>query len=233
MASSNPFKGYQFDKHIIIQAVFWYCRYSLSYQDIEELMNERGVKVDHSTLQRWVETFIPLVEVQVRRRKKCVGKSWRMDETYIKVKGEWCYLYRAVDKEGNTIDFLLCKNRDTEAAKRFIKKAIENNGVPLKINIDKSGGNTAALEEINQERKIAGEEPIEVRRIKYLNNRVEQDHRFIKRLTRPMLGFKSFISAGITLAGIEIVRMIKKGQLKSSILGQKPMEQFKELFASC
>lgn len=110
-----------------------------------------------------------------------------MDETYIKVKGEWCYLYRAVDKENNTIDFLLCKNRDTEAAKRFFKKAIENNGVSLKINIDKSGANTAALDEINQERKIAGEEPIEVRRIKYLNNQVEQDHRFIKRLTRRCL----------------------------------------------
>ena len=216
-----------------MQGVYWYCRYSLSYRDIEELMNERGVEVDHSTLQRWVEAFIPLIEGQVRRRKKPVNGSWRMDETYIKVKREWHYLYRAVDKEGNTIDFLLCKNRDTETAKRFFKKAIENNGVPVKINIDKSGANTAALEEINQERKIAGKEPIEVRRIKYLNNQVEQDHRFIKRLTRPMLGFKSFISAGITLAGIEIVRMIKKCQLKTSILGQKPMDQFKELFASC
>ncbi len=172
-----------------------------------------------------------MIEGQVKLRKKPVGGSWRMDKTYIKVKGEWCYLYRAVDKEGNTIDFLLSKNRDTEAAKGFFKKAIENNGVPLKINIDKSGANTAALEEINQERKSAGEEPIEIRRIKYLNNPVEQDHRFIKRLTRPMLGFKSFISAGITLVGIEIVRMIKKGQLKSFILCQTPIQQFRELFA--
>ncbi len=141
MAFSNPFKGYQFDKHIILQAVYWYCRYSLSYRDIEELMNERGVEVDHSTMQRWVAVFIPLIEGQVKLRKKPVVRSWRMDETYIKVKGEWFYLYRAVDKEGNTIDFLLCKNRDTEAAKGFFKKAIENNGVPLKINIDKSGAN--------------------------------------------------------------------------------------------
>jgi putative transposase len=153
-------------------------------------MNERGVEVDHSTLQRWVEAFIPLIEAQVKRRKKTVNGSWRMDETYIKVKGEWCYLYRAVDKENNTIDFLLCKNRDTEAAKCFFKEAIENNGVPLKINIDKSGANTAALEEINQERKTAEEEPIEVRRIKYLNNQVEQEHRFIKRLTRLMAWFQ-------------------------------------------
>lgn len=230
MASSNPFKGYHFDKSLILQAVYWYCRYSLSYRDIEELMKERGVEVDHATIQRWVEAFIPLIEEQVKRRKKRVNGSWRMDETYINVKGKWCYLYRAIDKEGNTIDFLLCQKRDTEGATQFFNKAIAANGVPLKINIDKSGANTAALANINEEREKAKQPLIEVRRIKYLNNQVEQDHRFIKRLTRPMLGFKSFISASITLAGIEIVRMIKKGQLKSSILGPMPLEQFKELF---
>lgn len=230
MKAENSFKGYQFHKDIILQAVYWYCRYSLSYRDIEELMEERGVEVDHSTIQRWAENFLPLVENRVKRRKKRVNGSWRMDETYVKVKGDWVYLYRAVDTEGNTIDFLLCKNRDKKAAKRFFKKAIQNNGVPLKINIDKSGANTAALEEINKERVKAGERPIEVRRIKYLNNIVEQDHRFIKRLTRPMMGFQSFISAGITLAGIEVVRMIKKGQLQSEY-DASPFQQFKELFA--
>jgi len=230
MKSSNPFKGYQFPKIIILQAVYWYCRYSLSYRDIEELMKERSIEVDHATVQRWVEIFIPLIEDRVKRRKKRVNGSWRMDETYIKVKGKWTYLYRAVDTEGNTIDFLLCENRDKQAAKRFFTKAILNNGTPLKINIDKSGANTAALEEINEERVDARKKPIEVRRIKYLNNIVEQDHRFIKRLTRPMLGFKSFISAGITLAGIEIVRMIKKGQLQSAY-DASPFQQFTTLFA--
>ena len=121
-----------------------------------------GVKVDHSSMQRWVKAFIPLIEEQARRRKKPVNGSWRMDETYIKVKGKCCNLYHAVDKEGSTIDFLLCKNRDTEAAKRFFKKAIESNGVPLKINIDKSGANTAALEEINKDEK-----PLEKSRLKF------------------------------------------------------------------
>ena len=231
MKSSNPFKGYQFDKSIILQTVYWYCRYSLSYRDVEELISERGIEVDHATVQRWVQSFLPLIEGRVNRKKKRVNGSWRMDETYIKVKGKWVYLYRAVDTEGNTIDFLLCKERDAKAATRFFKKAIGNNGVPQKINIDKSGANTAALEKINEERVKAGKKPIEVRRIKYLNNIIEQDHRFIKRLTRPMLGFKCFISAGITLAGIEIVRMIKKGQLKSSKSDELPLHQFKALFA--
>ncbi len=163
-------------------------------------MNERGVEVDHSTMQRWVAVFIPLIEGQVRLRKKPVGRSWRMDETYIKVKGEWCYLYRAVDKEGNTIDFLLCKNRDTEAAKGFFKKAIENNGVPLK-----------GFDESSESPSRAGPP---------LDQAADATDAW----------FQIIISAGITLVGIEIVRMIKKGQLKSSILGQTPIEQFRELF---
>jgi len=231
MKTINPFQFHQFPKAIILQAVFWYCRYGLSYRDIEELMQERGVEVDHATLQRWVVKFIPMVEKQMRRKKKSVHRKWFMDETYIKVKGKWCYLYRAVDRSGATIDCLLSKRRDTQAAKRFFKKAMRNNGAPLKVNIDKSGANTAALKEINKERKEAGRKAIEVSRIKYLNNLIEHDHRFIKRLTQPMLGFKSFISAKITLIGIEMVRMIKKGQLKSSISSHLPLEQFKELFA--
>ena len=132
-----------------------------------------------------------------------------MDETYVKVKGVWKYLYRAVDKEGKTIDFILTANRDKAAAKRFFDKAMAANGTPEKITMDKSGANKAAIDEINADMEIA----MLVRQIKYLNNIVEQDHRAVKRITKPMLGFKSFQSAKSILAGIELMHMIRKGQL--------------------
>ena len=147
-----------------------------------------------------------------------------LDETYISVKGQWKYLYRAVDKAGRTVDFLLTAKRDRKAASRFLRKAIDQCGVPQKITIDKSGANTAAVESYNVEQ----ESGIELRQVKYLNNIVEQDHRAVKRMTRPMLGFKSFWSAAITLAGIELMHMIRKGQLKGS--GKScPAQQFYSL----
>ena len=209
MAGKERFHGGHFPKCIVFQAVFWYLRYSLSYRDIEELMKERGVELDHATVQRWVVKYTPILEVEFRKRKKAVGTSWRMDETYIKVKGKWRYLYRAVDKEGKTIDFLLTKNRDKLAAKRFLIKAIDNNGVPEKITIDGSAANKSALEEYNNKNNTS----IEIRQVKYFNNIVEQDHRGVKRITNTMLGFKSFDSASITLNGIEIVHTLRKKQL--------------------
>jgi putative transposase len=176
---------------------------------VEELLSIRGVKVDHATIQRWVYKFTPLVEATFRKRKKAVGNFWRMDETYIKVKGEWRYLYRAVDKEGNTVDFLLTKRRNKRAAHLVLLKAIENNSKPVTINIDQSGANKQAIRTYNK-RTLS---KIKIRQCKYLNNRVEADHRFIKWRTQNMLGFKSFASASRTLAGIEIIRMIKKGQV--------------------
>jgi putative transposase len=209
--SQLTFKGSHFPKCVILQTVYWYLRYALSYRDIEELMEERGVEVDHSTVQRWVVKYTPLLETEIRKRKKTVGTSWRMDETYIKVKGIWHYLYRAVDKENNTIDFLLTRKRDKKSAKGFFIKAISNNGLPEKINIDKSGSNLSAIQGYNTEYNTT----IEIRQVKYLNNIIEQDHRAIKRIVKGMLGFKSFDSASITLNGIEMVRMIKKGQIKT------------------
>ena len=209
MASKERFHGGHFPKCIVLQAVFWYLRYSLSYRDIEELMEERGVELDHATVQRWVVKYTPILEVEFRKRKEAVGTSWRMDETYIKVKGIWHYLYRAVDKEGNTIDFLLTRKRDKKAAKRFLIKAINHNGFPEKITIDGSAANKAAIEEFNSDNDTT----IEIRQVKYLNNIVEQDHRGVKRITNAMLGFKSFDSASITLNGIEIVHALRKGQL--------------------
>ena len=203
------FKGAHFPKEIILTGVRWYVAYPLSYRHVEELMEERGVSVDHATLQRWVVKYSPQLEEMFHRRKRHVWLSWRMDETYIKVKGAWCYLYRAVDKYGQTIDFLLTKERDEAAAKRFLTKAIRRHGVPEKITIDGSAANAAAIKSDNAEHGTA----IIIRTIKYLNNVVEQDHRGIKRVTRPMLGFKSFDTAHDTLVGIERMHMIKKRQM--------------------
>jgi len=185
----------------------------LSYRDLEELMQERGYAVDHSTIQRWVANYAPRIEKVFRKIKRRTGLRWRLDETYIKIKGDWKYLYRAVDKNGNTIDFLLTAKRDTKAVRRFLNKAIGSNGKPSLINIDKSGANTAGIKQYNTDEN----KRVKIRQCKYLNNIVEQDHRFIKRVTRPMLGFKSFRSARATLAGIELWRMLKKNQGKSSL----------------
>jgi putative transposase len=170
------FKGHCFSKEIILQAVYFQLRFSLSYRDIEELLSIRGVAVDHATVQRWVYKFTPLVETGLAKRRKRVGNSWRMDEIDIKVKGEWTYLYRAVDKEGNTVDFLLTRRRSKLAADKFLLKAINNNGCPKVINIDKSGVNREAIRTYNKRRL----KRIRIRQCKYLNNRVEGDHRFIK-----------------------------------------------------
>ena len=176
-------------------------------------MQERGYAVDHSTIQRWVVHYAPRIEKAFRKNKKWVGLRWRLDETYIKIKGQWKYLYRAVDKQGKTIDFLLTAKRDTKAARRFLNKAIGSSGKPSLINIDKSGANTAAIKQYNNDEN----KRVKIRQCKYLNNLIEQDHRFIKRITRPMLGFKSFWSARATLAGIELWRMLKKSQSRNSL----------------
>ncbi len=227
MVVEEKFPGGHFPKCIVLQTVYWYLRYSLSYRDIEELMEERGIELDHATVQRWVVKYSPLIVAEFRKKKKAVGSSWRMDETYIKIKGIWSYLYRAVDKEGNTIDFLLTRRRDTKAAKRFLVKAIKHNGIPEKITIDGSAANKAALEEYNSDKGTS----IEIRQVKYLNNIVEQDHRGIKRITNSILGFKSFRSARITLDGIETVHMLRKMQLQSDNCAQNLAETFYSLAA--
>ncbi len=203
-------KGMRFPVEVILVCTRWYAAYPLSCRHLEEMMEECGVFVDHSTVNRWAIRFLPLLENIFRRKyKRSVGGSWRMDETYIKVKGAWKYLYRAVDKEGNTIDFLLTAKRDKAAAMRFFKKAINSNDMPEKVVMDKSGANKAAIDQIIKDDDTS----IVVRQVKYLNNIVEQDHRAVKRMTKPMLGFKSFQSAKNILAGIELIHMIRKGQL--------------------
>ena len=202
-------KGHCYPKSIILQAVYFKLRFTLSYRDVEEIMKIRGVLVDHATIQCWVYKFTPLLESATKKRKGRVGGSWRLDETYIKVNGIWCYLYRAVDKLGHTVDFLLTRKRQRISAQSFLIKAISNNCRPRVINIDKSGSNTAKIKVYNK-RSFS---KIKIRQGKYLNNIVEQDHRFIKWRIQNGLGFKSFESARRTLSGIEVVHMLRKNQM--------------------
>lgn len=221
----KAFKRQHYPVDIIAQCVRWYLAYSLSLRNLEEMMAERGIIVDHSTLHRWVLRLVPLLNKAFRQHKRPVGRRWRMDETYIRVRGQWKYLYRAVDTEGQTIDFLLTARRDAAATLRFFRKAIRQHGEPEVVTIDKSGANTAALAKLNADKP--DEEAITVRQNKYLNNLVEQDHRNIKRRTRQMLGLKSFRRAQTILGGIELIHMIRKGQYQHPQGdGFSPAEQF-------
>ena len=203
------FKRLHYPIEVMLVCVRWYVAYPLSLRHLEEVMSERGITVDHSTIHRWAIKMLPVLTAICRRRKRPVGRSWRMDETYIKVAGQWKYLYRAVDKSGDTVDFLLRAKRDHAAARAFFERAIGLHDVPDKIAIDKSGANTAAIVSIQADSGLT----ITLRQSKYLNNIVEQDHRAIKRVARPMLGFKTFRCARIIIAGIETMHMIRKGQL--------------------
>src|SRR4029079_7062784 len=147
------FKGAQFEKDIILWGVRWYVAYPISYRQLEAMLGERGVVVDHATLNRWVIKYAPEFEKQCRRQQRPMDRSWRLDETSVKIKGEWAYLYRAVDKDGHTIDFLLTPTRDRDAAEAFLRKAIRTQGLPEKITIDKSGANTAAIKRYNRTHK--------------------------------------------------------------------------------
>ena len=222
------FKGTHFPKSVILHAVFFYVRYPVSYRDLQEILAERGVCVDHATLNRWVVRYSPQIATQAQMRKRPTASSWRVDETYIKVRGKWTYLYRTVDRDGQTLDFMLSERRDLAAARRFFKKAITTNGAPEKVVIDKSGANLAGLHAVNTILKFTGAgDMIEIRQIKYLNNILEQDHRFIKRITKQMMGFKAFHSASATIAGIELAHMIRKNQFAND--NQSPFKVFAEL----
>jgi putative transposase len=217
------FKGAHFPEDIMLTGVRWYVAYPLSTRYVEELMLERGVHVDHSTMNRWVVKYRPQLEAAFHRCKRPVWLSWRMDETYIIVKGPWYDLYRAVEKTGQTLDFLLTEQRDERAAARFLTKAIRRHGVPDKMTIDGSEANDAAIKHYNQEHSTS----IEIRQITCLNHIIEQDHRGVKRVTRPMLGFKSCEAAQLTLVGIELMHRLRKGQLADGVdQGLTAAEQF-------
>jgi len=210
----KEFKYKQFQGEIILLCVRWYLKYPLSFRNLKDIMMERGIEVSHTSIMRWTHQYTPILENRIRRHLKLTNDSWRVDETYIKVKGNWKYLYRAVDSKGNTIDFLLTSKRDKKAAKRFFNKALKskNNVIPRVITIDKSGANLSAIKDIKRENN-ATLKNVEVRQIKYLNNIVEQDHRFIKKKVKSTLGFKTFNSAKRIISGIETMNMIRKGQV--------------------
>jgi len=190
LPSDTPtlFKGRHFDRLLIIQAIRWYITYKLSYRDVCSLMAERGVTVVHTTVMRWVQRYVPVFEKQWKKYARPVGSSWRVDETYIRVRGRWTYLYRAVDKQGQTVDFLLSEKRDIAAAKRFFIKAIGSNEAPAKITLDGYQATHQAVAQLKAEAVLAS--TVEVRTSKYLNNLIEQDHRRVKQRYYPMLGFK-------------------------------------------
>jgi len=214
MTTQTPFKWRHFEPEIILLCVRWYLRYSLSYRDLEEIMAERGLSVDHTTIYRWVQRYAPELEKRCRPHLKGTTDSWRVDETYVKIKRVWMYLYRAVDSEGNTLEFLLSATRDAQAAKRFFAKALGacHTVPPRVITVDKNAAYPKAIKEL----KTAGVLAVscELRQSKYLNNLVEQDHRFIKRLVKPGMGFFSFETAWRTLQGYEAMNMIRKGQMQ-------------------
>ena len=184
----SDFKGRHFRGEIVLWAVRWYCRYPISYRDLEAMMTERGVAVDHSTIYRWVQRFAPEMEKRLRRQwRRPQSRSWRVDETYIKVRGKWAYLYRAVDKLGNTIDFYLSATRNTKAAKRFLGKALRGLKEweqPEVLNTDKAPAYAAAIAELKAEGKCPKD--TRHRQVKYLNNVVEADHGKLKLLIRPV-----------------------------------------------
>ena len=180
------------------------------------MMVERGIDLAHITILRWVQRYIPEFEKKWNRFAHPVGTSWRVDETYIRVRGEWKYLYRAVDKQGNTVDFLLSQHRDIAAAKQFFTQAIDGQGVPEKITLDGYAATHTAVDELKGSEIL----PVNVfvRTSKYLNNIIEQDHRRVKQRIYPMLGFKQFGNAAVTISGIELAHKIRKRQFDTSVL---------------
>jgi len=206
----NIFKGLHFDKDIVMLCVILYLKNPLSSRALEDIVTVRNLSIDHATINRWVIKFSALIEKKYRKRSRKLLKKWYVDETYVKVKGHWMYLYRAIDRNNETIDFYLSSNRSKKAAKRFFERMIKNYGIPEEITMDKSGANFAAIQEINKKLEKNGLKPIRIRQCKYKNNRVEQDHRNTKRKTSQIQTFKSFHSAKFTLAGIEIMHAMTK-----------------------
>src|ERR1700732_5047174 len=205
------FEGRHFDREIIVLCVRWYLRFKLSFRDLVEMMAERNLSMAHTTIMRWVHHYAPEFERRWNRFARPVGSSWRVDETYVKIRGKWAYLYRAVDSAGRTVDFRLSGKRDVGAAKAFFRKALESQGsAPRTITLDGYVASHRAVREM----KIDGQLPpdTKVRSSKYLNNLIEQDHRGVKLRIGPMVGSKCFTTAAIVIAGIELLRRIHKGQ---------------------
>ena len=204
-------EGRHFNREVIILCVRWYLRSKLSLRDLVEMMAERGLSMAHTTIMRWVQHYTPEFEKRWKPFARAVGPSWRVDETYVKVRGEWCCLYRAVDRTGRTVDFRLSARRDVAATKAFFRKAIKSQRrCPQTITLDGYAASHRAVRELKADGSLAAD--TKLRSSKYLNNQIEQDHRGVKQRIAVMLGFKGFTSAAITIAGIELMHRIRKGQ---------------------
>ena len=210
-----PFKWKHSAGDIILWLVTWYCRYALSYRDLTEMALERGLKLERSTIFRWVQEYAPEINKRMKPHLKLTCDSWKLDETYVKIKGKWHYLYRAIDKNGNTLDWMLSNQRNKKAAKRFFKKLLANTHTvdPRVINVDKSPTFPPALSEL----QATNESPIQakLRAIKYLNNSMENDHKSTKSKSRYRQWYQSFSTAKNTLDGMESMRMLQKGQIRN------------------
>src|ERR1700681_4197890 len=205
------FKGRHFDREVVVLCVRWYLHFKLSYRDLVEMMAERDLPLAHTTIMRWVHRYTPEFERRWNRFARPVGPSWRVDGTYVKISGKWVYLYRAVDRDGNTVDFRLSGKRDVGAAKAFFRKAIKTqDSAPQTITLDGYAASHRAVREMKTDGQLPAD--TKVRSSKYLNNLIEQDHRGVKLRTGPMLGFKRFTTAAVVIAGIELLRRIHKGQ---------------------
>jgi len=207
------FRGRHFEDVIIVLCVRWYLRYSLTYRDVEEIMAERGLSVDHVTIWRWVQRYAPVLNQRIRREIRRPNRSWRVDETYVKVAGSWAYLYRAVDSAGETIEFMLSPKRDLIAAKSFFRLALSGGGRrPRVINVDGHPAYASAIAELKQSGELGRH--CRCRTAPYLDNVIEQDHRFIKKRIAASLGFRSVDGAWRTIEGYEAMHAIRKGQVR-------------------
>jgi len=212
--SAELFNGRHFNHELLPLGVRWYVTYQLRYRDLVERMAERHGDLAHTTIMRWSQRDVPAFAQRWRRYPRPVGTSWRCDETYSRSKGRGGYLYRAVDREGQTVDFFLSEYRDIVAAKRFVTQAIAKRGVPPKITLDGYAAAHVAVAALQEEQVLPAD--LVVRTNRYLNNVIEQDHRRVKQRVRPMLGLKCFAHTVVTISGIELVHQIKKGQFDVS-----------------
>ncbi len=207
---ANIFKGMRYSSEVIILCVTFYLKYGLSSSNLEDIFTIRNLNIDHSTINRWVIKFSRFIEKNYRKKNRKFLKKWYLDETYVKVNGDWIYLYRAIDRNHETVDFYFSSKRSKKVAKMFFQKMFKNYGIPDEITLDKNPANLSAIEEINEKLVKKVLNPIKIRQNKYLNNRLEQDHRNTKRKMNQTQTFKSFHSAKFTLAGIEIMHAMTK-----------------------